>query len=490
MGAVATPLATGFDAIQKPLGEHVAGDAKFTLREQNEEICDAGSRQWTGWINVSDEKRLFFWFFESQSDPLNDPVAVWINGGPGGSSLMGLFQEIGPCLTDDEGTTTFRNEFSWTNFANVIFIDQPAGVGFSSIRNSTIGGVDNLAEVAEDFDTFLTTFFTDIFPQFSHLPFHITGESFAGTYIPGIVDYIGRRQQLGVPGVFQQRIQSIVLVDAVIDAVGSGSIGVYDHMCKFNQDGTNKLKYGFNETVCKELEVTIPECERLNNHCLHTYDMEICRAAVEFCSDNTEPLIEPRLGNVFPYDDRFLCEGGEPPLCGREGHFTEYLNSPKVQRALGTEGWNYSWINEDINDRWQASGDIFRPTTRELSWILDESPTRVLVLNGNNDIVVNTEGQKRVYDDLLWDHHASFRLEKYTDWFWTSSGTQEVSKGGEFKAVDKLAFVTLDEAGHTSPGDQKEATSIIMKCWLLAPEDPACAFLKKRTDTTHSTGYH
>lgn len=68
------------------------------IRQQNDSICAAGSAQYTGWLDVG-PKHLFFWYFESQNDPpTNDPLMLWMTGGPGDSSMLGLFQEIGPCM--------------------------------------------------------------------------------------------------------------------------------------------------------------------------------------------------------------------------------------------------------------------------------------------------------------------------------------------------------------------------------------------------------
>ncbi|KAI2601740.1 alpha/beta-hydrolase [Hypoxylon sp. NC1633] len=452
-------------------GVYVTTPHKFNVREQSEKICDAGSQQWTGWVHVSDEKNLFYWFFESRNDPSNDPVVIWMNGGPGGSSMMGLFSEMGPCLANDDNNGTSRNEDSWTNFASVIFIDQPAGVGFSMISNSTVGGPDNKLEASRDFDRFLSIFFGDAFPQFSHLPLHIAGESFGGTYVPGFVDYVSRRQQLGVPGTFGNLIRSVTLIDAVVDMLGSGPLGEYDHMCRFNEQGKNKLKLGYDQTTCREIERAVPECEHLSRQCIESYDGNICRAAYEFCSDKIDAFIDPQPGGRFPYDDRLVCNG-TAPLCGLNW-FDDYLNLPRVQQALGLGRWNFSSVNWDLNSRWQASNEIFMPTTRELTYILDETPTRVLVLNGNNDIVVNTEGQKRVYDQQPWSHQARYRMKTFSGWTWPSrSGRLNI--GGEYKAVDKLAFVSVDEAGHTSPGDQREAVAFLMKCWLGVGDPKAC----------------
>ncbi|KAK8027714.1 hypothetical protein PG991_004770 [Apiospora marii] len=454
----------------------------YTLQEQNDQVCDAGSRQWTGWINVSEEKKLFFWFFESRSAPQDDPVMVWLNGGPGGPSMMGLFSEIGPCLAVKDGNGTVRNEHSWSNFANVLFIDQPAGVGFSSVNGGTEEGPDNIAEASEDFDKFLSTFFTDVFPQYAHLPFHITGESFGGVYVPFFVNHISKRQKLGVPGVFQTPIASIVLVDAVVDMISSSYIGMYDHMCKFDRDGTNKLKLGFNGTTCRAVEQAVPRCARFNRQCVATYNLDVCRAANAFCDEHIGAHLDVRVGGRVPYDDRVLCENGTLPLCGADS-YADYLNQPRLQAALGLEGWNFTSVNMDLNLRWEASGDSYTPSTRQMSYILDETDTRVLVINGNNDISVTTEGNKRAYDELPWSHQASFRLEKYVDWAWPDRKSGETHKGGEFKAADKLAFATFNDAGHEAVGHQKEAASFLVKCWLATTRDGPCAFLDRRTDT-------
>ncbi|KXJ91530.1 Alpha/Beta hydrolase protein [Microdochium bolleyi] len=468
---------------QKPLGTlpstAFATPGSFTVREQKEDICKAGSRQWTGWIDVSPEKSLFYWFFESRDDPQNDPVTVWINGGPGGSSMMGLFAEIGPCLMEKEGSETVRNEHSWTNFANVLFIDQPAGVGFSRMKNSTLGGPDNELEAARDFDRFLSIFFADAFPQYAHNPFHIAGESFGGRYVPGFVDYTTKQQQRGVPGTMSNKIDSIILVDAVLDMTSSGSVGLYDHMCRFNEDGSNAVRTGFNQTVCEQIEKAVPECEKLQKMCLDSYDSNLCKYASGFCGFYIDDMLEPAdYGGRFLYDDRIVCNGKQP-LCNMT-HSDWYLNSERVQKALGLEShWSFSSINYDLNGRWEASGDMFVPNVREATYILDETSTRILVLNGNNDIVVNTEGQKRVYDSLPWTHQAKYRMTKFKDWFWSDGANgNKMKKGGEFKAVeDKLAFVAVDNAGHTSPGDQKEAVGFVVKCWLgKAGKEDGCLF--------------
>ncbi|KAI4149757.1 MAG: hypothetical protein L6R39_002418 [Caloplaca ligustica] len=86
---------------------------------------DPGVKQYSGYLDdAANDKHLFYWFFESRNDPENDPVVLWINGGPGCSSLTGLFLELGPASIDQD-LNIVPNPYSWNTNASVIFLDQP-----------------------------------------------------------------------------------------------------------------------------------------------------------------------------------------------------------------------------------------------------------------------------------------------------------------------------------------------------------------------------
>ncbi|KAL1903422.1 hypothetical protein Sste5346_000048 [Sporothrix stenoceras] len=457
----------------------------FSIREQGDDVCRAGTRQYSGQVNVTDDKSLFFWFFESRNNAADDPVILWLNGGPGGSSMYGLFEEIGACLLNEFNNDTYVNEHSWANYANLLFLDQPAGVGFSSDQRNGSIGPNTLEEAAADFAVFLDTFLHDVFPQLAGRPLHIAGESFGGSYVPYFTSRL-----LASANVPDLEVESIILVDATVDGLGAGVLGYYDHLCAVDEQGHRKTLRGWlgglNETACAAMERDMPRCEQLNVLCLATYDLDVCAMAAEWCMFNLGIWLYSDVvsGGRNPYDDRRPCNN--PPMCDdfSEHGYSEYLNRADIQAALGiAANTTFEGVNLALNTHWLASKNMFRPTTREVTYLLDQTPARVLVVNGNNDIIVNTEGQKRVYDNLPWSKQALYRISSWVDWVWpdTSSSNKDngivdiMTVGGQIKTAGKLSFATVAEAGHASPADQKPAVSFLVHCWITnGKSDPRC----------------
>jgi carboxypeptidase D len=130
--------------------------------------------------NADDVNRLWFWFFPSSNEAAEKEITIWLNGGPGCSSLDGLLQENGPFLWQPGTYEPIQNPYSWVNLTNMVWIDQPIGTGFSP----GIPNFDNELEVAEQFMGFWKNFIEAF--RMQGYKVYITGESYAGQYIPYI----------------------------------------------------------------------------------------------------------------------------------------------------------------------------------------------------------------------------------------------------------------------------------------------------------------
>mmetsp|Transcript_17479 Transcript_17479/g.29987 ORF Transcript_17479/g.29987 Transcript_17479/m.29987 type:complete len:529 (+) Transcript_17479:45-1631(+) len=154
-------------------------------------------------------KRLFYLFAEAQSNPSTAPVVLWMNGGPGCSSMDGFVYEHGPfnykLVTEGGagrrkgsplGVELTDNPSSWNTVANVLYLDSPAGVGLSY---STDGDADYVTDdfiTRDDAEEFLRKWF-DTHPAFQRQPFYVSGESYAGVYVPNLALAVAEGNEKG-----------------------------------------------------------------------------------------------------------------------------------------------------------------------------------------------------------------------------------------------------------------------------------------------------
>ena len=123
-------------------------------------------KMYAGHVEVSPEHHgnLFFWLFQNRHIANRQRMVIWLNGGQGCSSMDGALMEIGPYRVEKDGTLRY-NDGGWDEFANVLFVDNPVGTGFSYVDGDSL--VHELDEMARQIVTFLEKWFT-IFPEYSH----------------------------------------------------------------------------------------------------------------------------------------------------------------------------------------------------------------------------------------------------------------------------------------------------------------------------------
>eukprot|EP00808_Paulinella_micropora_P011814 g47362.t1 len=179
----------------------VASASQYTdaaLRDQITDLPDVLGQvpfnQFAGYLTINETsgRHMFYWYVESQRNPAKDPVALWTNGGPGCSGLIGFMTENGPFRPLSNGSLQL-NPYSWNNNINYLFVEQPIGVGFSY---SEAGGDDyNVGDERAAADNYLAIQqFLLRFPEVSTNDFYLTSESYGGHYLPTLAQTIIKAQ--------------------------------------------------------------------------------------------------------------------------------------------------------------------------------------------------------------------------------------------------------------------------------------------------------
>uniref|UniRef100_M4ETQ7 Uncharacterized protein n=1 Tax=Brassica campestris TaxID=3711 RepID=M4ETQ7_BRACM len=155
----------------------------------------------TGYIGVGDKEdlQMFYYFVKSENNPQEDPLLIWLTGGPGCSSLFAILFENGPLALKFElynGTlpSLVTTTYSWTKMANIVFLDQPVGAGFSYSRTPLLNKVSDTGEV-KVIHEFLQKWLSK-HPEFYSNPFYVTGDSYSGKIVPPLVQEISRGSYL------------------------------------------------------------------------------------------------------------------------------------------------------------------------------------------------------------------------------------------------------------------------------------------------------
>ncbi|KZT70196.1 serine carboxypeptidase [Daedalea quercina L-15889] len=420
-----------------------------SVRVKRSDFCDGTVAAYTGYIDVQ-ARHLFFYFFESRSEPEEDDVIFWTNGGPGGSSSIGLFMELGPCNVVNSSSTEY-NPYSWNERANIFFIDQPVGVGFSYADYGEI--VSSTEEAAVDIAAFAAIFF-EHFKRFTGKPFHMAGESYGGRYIPlfaaAILDQNARLVEHGVPPV---NLASVM--------IGNG-LSNYLHMLQSwyeIQCTPASLPPVESISSCVRMKQAVPRCYKMiKEACFDVFDGLGCGAAKLFCESELVNIPAER----NPYDLSRKCEGElADTLCYPiTKDIVAYLNRPVTRALLGTDAIpaNYSSIGWDLNRRFMALQDEMHPTQYYLEGLLERG-VRVLIYVGAYDFICNWIGNERMTLNLEWTGQSEFVAQPLREW------KVDGAVAGLTRSVGPLTFATIYGAGHMVPHDMPKESLELVKRW-------------------------
>ncbi|KAB8302690.1 hypothetical protein EYC80_006052 [Monilinia laxa] len=457
-----------------------------------EGVCETtpGVNSYSGYIDLDANSHTFFWFFEARNDPANAPVTLWLNGGPGADSMIGLFQELGPCSVT-ENLTTQLNPYSFSEHSNLLFLSQPLGVGFS-YASEGVGSLNPYTGVYENASfagaqgrypvinataldtTYLAAVaawhvlqgFLGGLPQLdpvvnltSKKEFNLWTESYGGHYGPTFYKYFYDRNQEITNGT----IEGIQLEFNTL-GVGNGNIDEYIQAPFFPEFAVNNT-YGikaYNDTVYNyaKFALNMPNgCLGKINFCRGTNltslaDHAICAQAVNMCRDNVEGVYYS-FGDRGVYDIRHPADDPTPP-----NYFVDFLNLASIQNALGVN-LNYSEVNYDVFYAFQQTGDFVYPNFLEDLEYLLANDVRVSLFYGDADYVCNWFGGEAVSLAANYTHSAEFAAAGYAPFL--VDGTEY----GEVRQYGNFSFLRIYEAGHEAPYYQPLASLEFFRRTLL-----------------------
>ena len=350
-----------------------------------------------------DHSALFYWLFEASSSPATAPLIIWMNGGPGCSSMDGLFLELGPLKIVNNEVTL--NPHSWHNIGNLLFIDQPVGTGLSYTTRGRYPKNDE--ELSEHFYKMLLEFFklhsNYVTPGMSgrvSRKVFLTGESHAGHYLPVFAKHI-----------LQKNAAATGPDDLVIDlggvAIGNGWVDPY------NQYDVSEFMHGLGVLSLGQ-KYTLKEKERACRGMLKkgVLNSQKCFALLD---DIIATTGTSSTGRMVMYDAREVSKtrGSYPP--GHED-VERYLNRKDVRTALHAQDTPQPF-KECTDPPYNAlSHQDGKGAVDELTMVL-EAGVRVLMFAGQFDIICNHLGTERMLNRLKWKGRDAWLRASTSEFF-------------------------------------------------------------------------
>lgn len=414
------------------------------VKENHPEVLNLDTaKYYTGYLDVDKlGKHFFYWFFESRNDPKNDPVVLWLNGGPGCSSSTGLFFELGPSSINAT-LQPVHNPHSWTNRANVIFLDQPVGVGYSYTDGEPI---KSTAAAAKDVFTFLELFFQK-FPHLTKNKFHIAGESYAGHYIPSFAAEIINRADRSFD------LSSVMIGNGITDPL------IQSKSYKPMACGEGGYKAVLTPEQCDQMDKDWPTCEKLGKLCYKFPSAATCVPANYYCESK---LFGPYASTgLNPYDIRVPCGDPAGNCYKQQDYIDDFLNLDYVKEAVGASNIDiFTSCDDTVFNNFILSGDEMKPFQGFVAELLNKN-IPVLLYEGDKDYICNWLGNHAWANALEYKDLIAFQSKRLVPWH-----TKAGELAGEVQNHGIFTFLRIYDAGHMVPFNQPENSLDMFDRWL------------------------
>ncbi|KAG6486296.1 hypothetical protein ZIOFF_054866 [Zingiber officinale] len=349
--------------------------------------------QYAGYVTFykPNSRALFYYFVEAAENSGSKPLVLWLNGGPGCSSLgYGAMEELGPFRVMSDGKTLYKNPYAWNEVANVLFLKSFAGVGFSYSNTTLDYAKSGDRRTAIDALIFLVNWF-ERFPEYKGRDFFITGESYAGHYVPQLAHAILHYKDRLI------NLKGIAIGNAVINEETDRK-GMFDYFWTHAliADETIVSIHKFCN-FSLDTQQQPPECDRAVDEASRVFDeVNIYNIYAPLCfSSGVTPT--PKLPSIcllqaslylssFSWD---MIENFDPCT---SNYVEAYLNNPAVQKALhaNVTKLNYTWsgCSGDFDGRVPVTSTRYSLNKLKLkvkaswrAWMLNSEVDNSLVLN-------------------------------------------------------------------------------------------------------------
>lgn len=395
-----------------------------------------------GHIEVDPETNgnLFFWHYQNRHIANRQRTVIWLNGGPGCSSMDGALMEVGPYRLKDNHTLEY-NEGSWDEFTNLLFVDQPVGTGFSFANTNSY--LHELDEMAAQFVTFMEKWFA-IFPEYERDDIYFAGESYAGQYIPYIAKAIQERNK----NINRDRDAHWNLRGLLI---GNGWISPAEQYPAY-------LTYAYEEGLVQEGSKLGKQLEVLLSVCKSKMETGHPKVSIRDC----ETVLTGLLQNTHDSNDQCynmydIRLRDAPNSCGADWppdlhDVLPYLQSHEVTQALNINpnkqsGWQECEGN--VGNAFQA--DKSKPSVNLLPGLL-ESGVKILLFSGDKDLICNHVGTEELIGNMKWSGGTGFEISPGV-WAPRHDWTFEGEPAGYYQHARNLTYVLFYNASHMVPFD-------------------------------------
>ncbi|CAH1980104.1 unnamed protein product [Acanthoscelides obtectus] len=366
---------------------------------------------------------LFFWFFPALNDYPKAPVVLWLQGGPGASSLIGLFAENGPFSVKTHKGLKLR-KYAWTNQHSVIYIDNPVGCGYSFTEG---GYAQNETKVGEDLYNAMVQFFT-LFPELQKNDFYITGESYAGKYVPALGYTIMKNNPSAK---LKINLQGLAIGNGLSDPEHQMVYGEYLYQIGLIDSNTRKVFQDMQQQGVKYIQ---------NKQFDKAFDIFDKLLNGDF-NNHTSVF-----SNATGFDSYFNYLYDRDPLDEEVELAGAYVQRDDVRAAIHVG--NLSYHTEDQTVETNLKNDVMQSVAPWISELL--SNYRILIYNGQLDIIVAYPLTENYLQNLKFSGSDQYKNAKRFPWY----VGQDLA--GYVKQCGNLTEVLVRNAGHMVPADQPQ----------------------------------